>query len=104
MSMNYKVKLRITNCDCQAGHPQAESTSWEQGFQGVADTPEEAEQAAVAKYQKLFPDCTIEVVDCEESPTKHGYPTNVFDPADLKKQDNTQKAQVREDSAGKGYD
>ncbi len=92
--MNYKVKMKVTNCDSQLGHPQAVDASFEEEIQLMAQTQEGAEAAAQLRLQKRYPKCTVEIVQCSEAPLtpNEGEGCNVFDPADLKNQDTTERA------------
>ena len=90
--MNYKVKVKVTNCDGSLGHPQACDACFCEEHQTVAQTQEGAEAAILLKMQKRYPDCKVELESCEEAPITGGGGFNQFDPDDLKKQDTTERA------------
>lgn len=94
--MNYLIKFKVTNCDCEAGHPQACNASWEESVSCSAKNSEEAHESAHAKMKARYPNCHIECLSCDEHIVEHKGGCNVFDPADMKKVDTTLKPRKEE--------
>lgn len=88
--MRYQVKFKITNCDCEAGHPLACNASWEESLSCEAATSEEADAKAHEEIRNRYPDFEIECLECSEHVSGEGG-CNVYDPASLKEEDTTER-------------
>lgn len=88
--MRYQIKFKITNRDCQAGHPQACAASWEETVSCEASCPETADAKAHEEIEKRYPGFIIECLECSENVSGEGG-CNVYDPASLKEEDTTER-------------